>query len=231
MRPIAHRRTARLIFVGGCALLLAIPAAAVALPVGPFSSLTGSRHADWASAARTVTPQHRITRTTLERGCGKLFTVNMAEGAANLIYSGHGQVSEHALGVLGYVERCQRNPAAEGFVRGYAHFQARRHHARLLAWQASAAAQASPVEHSAPRNGWAIPSSVVQCESGGRNLPPNDAGASGYYQIIPSTWQAYGGSQYASAAYRASAQQQAVVAARIWNGGAGANRWVCAGGR
>ena len=127
MRPIALRRTARLIFVGAGALLLAIPAVAVALPVGPFSSLTGSRHADWASAARTVTPQHRITRTALERGCGKLFTVNMAEGAANVIYSGHGQVSEHALGVLGYVERCQRNPAAEGFVRGYAHFQARRH--------------------------------------------------------------------------------------------------------
>jgi hypothetical protein len=118
MRPIALRRTARLILLGAGALLLAIPAAAVALPVGPFSSLTGSRHADWASAARTVTRQHRITRTALERGCGKLFTANMAEGAANLIYSGHGQVSEHALGVLGYVERCQRNPAAEGFVRG-----------------------------------------------------------------------------------------------------------------
>ena len=231
MRPIVLGRTARRIVLGAGASLLAIPATAAALPVGPFSSLARATHADWPSAARTATPRRRSTQTARQRGCGKLFTVNMAEGAANLIYSGHDQVSEHALGVLGYIDRCQRNPGAEGFVRGYAQSQARRYHARVVAWRASAAAQASPAEHSAASTGWAIPSSVVQCESGGRNLPPNGAGASGYYQIIPSTWQAYGGSQYASAAYQATAQQQAVVAARIWDGGAGADQWVCAGGR
>ncbi len=231
MRTIALGRTARHTFVGAGALLLAIPAMAVALPVGPFSSLTGARHTDWVRAARAVTPQRRFTRTALERGCGNLFTVKMGEGAADLIYSGHGQVSQHALGVLRYIERCQRVPAAERFVSGYAQFQARRHNARVLAWHASAAAQASPAEHSGGSAGWAIPSSVVQCESGGRNLPPNSAGASGYYQIIPGTWQAYGGGRYAPSAYQATAQQQAVVAARIWDGGAGANQWVCAGGR
>jgi Transglycosylase-like domain len=180
MRTIALGRAARRVFVGAGALLLAIPAMAAALPVGPFSSLTGATNTDWVKAARAVTPQRRFTRTALERS---------------------------------------------------AQFQARRHHARVVASHVSAAAQASPAEASSGSTGWAIPSSVVQCESGGRNLPPNSAGASGYYQIIPGTWQAYGGGRYAPSAYQATAQQQAVVAARIWDGGAGANQWVCAGGR
>jgi septal ring factor EnvC (AmiA/AmiB activator) len=79
----------------------------------------------------------------------------------------------------------------------------------------------------APSSGWAIPGSVVTCESGGQNLPPNSAGASGYYQILPSTWKQYGGP--GSAAYQASPAEQNQVASRIWNGGAGASNWVCAG--
>jgi putative alpha-1,2-mannosidase len=43
---------------------------------------------------------------------------------------------------------------------------------------------------------------VVQCASGGQNDLPNSAGPSGYYQISPSTWQAYSGSEYASSAYQ-----------------------------
>lgn len=74
---------------------------------------------------------------------------------------------------------------------------------------------------------WAIPASIVMCESGGQNLPPNSAGASGYYQIIPSTWTGFGGT--GPAAYLASKQEQDAVAARIWRGGAGAPDWVCAG--
>lgn len=74
---------------------------------------------------------------------------------------------------------------------------------------------------------WAIPASIVMCESGGQNLPPNSAGASGYYQIIPSTWAGFGGT--GPAAYLASKQEQDAVAARIWRGGAGAQDWVCAG--
>jgi peptidoglycan hydrolase CwlO-like protein len=73
---------------------------------------------------------------------------------------------------------------------------------------------------------WAIPWPIVQCESGGQNLPPNSAGASGYYQIIPATWRGFGGS--GPAAYLASKAEQDRVAARIWNGGRGASNWVCA---
>jgi septal ring factor EnvC (AmiA/AmiB activator) len=78
-----------------------------------------------------------------------------------------------------------------------------------------------------PSGGWAIPYAIVLCESGGQNLPPNSAGASGYYQIIPSTWAAFGGT--GPAAYLAPKSEQDAVATRIWNGGAGASNWVCAG--
>ena len=78
-----------------------------------------------------------------------------------------------------------------------------------------------------PNGGWAIPYAIVLCESGGQNLPPNSAGASGYYQIIPSTWAGFGGT--GPAAYLAPKSEQDAVASRIWNGGAGASNWVCAG--
>jgi hypothetical protein len=74
---------------------------------------------------------------------------------------------------------------------------------------------------------WAIPSYIVECESTYQNLPPNSAGASGYYQIIPGTWAAFGGSSPDNA-YEHSKAEQDAVAARIWNGGAGAGNWVCA---
>ncbi len=77
-----------------------------------------------------------------------------------------------------------------------------------------------------PSGGWAIPYQIVLCESGGQNLPPNSAGASGYYQILPATWRLFGGS--GPAAYLASKAEQDAVASRIWNGGAGASNWVCA---
>jgi septal ring factor EnvC (AmiA/AmiB activator) len=74
--------------------------------------------------------------------------------------------------------------------------------------------------------GWAIPYPIVLCESGGQNLPPNSAGASGYYQIVPATWRDFGGT--GAAAYLAPKSEQDAVASRIWNNGAGASNWTCA---
>jgi hypothetical protein len=73
--------------------------------------------------------------------------------------------------------------------------------------------------------GWAIPWQIVQCESGGQNLPPNWAGASGYYQFMPATWRGLGGST--KHAYQASKAEQDRLAARLWAGGAGASNWDC----
>jgi septal ring factor EnvC (AmiA/AmiB activator) len=78
-----------------------------------------------------------------------------------------------------------------------------------------------------PGGPWAIPWPIVQCESGGQNLPPNSAGASGYYQMLPSTWRGLGGST--PHAYQASKVEQDRLAAKLWAGGAGARNWVCAG--
>jgi septal ring factor EnvC (AmiA/AmiB activator) len=77
----------------------------------------------------------------------------------------------------------------------------------------------------APSGGWAIPAAIVMCESGGQNLPPNSAGASGYYQIIPGTWRQYGGT--GPAAYLASKAEQDAVATRIWDS-VGPSAWDCA---
>jgi peptidoglycan hydrolase CwlO-like protein len=91
---------------------------------------------------------------------------------------------------------------------------------RLLAAQARAAAA------SGPHGPWAIPWAIVQCESGGQNLPPNSASASGYYQILDSTWKGLGGST--PHAYQASKAEQDRLAAKLWAGGAGRSNWVCA---
>ncbi len=82
-----------------------------------------------------------------------------------------------------------------------------------------------PLGPSGGSGGWVIPYPIVLCESGGQNDPPNSAGASGYYQIIPTTWQEYGGT--GPAAYLTSKAEQDAVAARIWKG-AGPGAWDCA---
>ena len=87
------------------------------------------------------------------------------------------------------------------------------------------AAQARAANAVGPGGPWVIPWPIVQCESGGQNIPPNWAGASGYYQIIPATWRLFGGS--GRHAYQASKAEQDRVAARIWNGGKGASNWDC----
>jgi peptidoglycan hydrolase CwlO-like protein len=92
----------------------------------------------------------------------------------------------------------------------------------LLAQQRQAFSTSGPATSGGP---WTIPWSVVQCESGGQNMPPNWAAASGYYQIIPSTWALFGGR--GPAAYLAPKSEQDRVAAAIWNGGAGAQNWDC----
>lgn len=60
---------------------------------------------------------------------------------------------------------------------------------------------------------WAIPYSIVSCESGGSYSAHNPSGASGAYQLMSGG----GGSK--------SEQDQA--AARLYAGGAGRGNWVC----
>lgn len=73
---------------------------------------------------------------------------------------------------------------------------------------------------------WAIPEAIVMCESGGNFKALNPAsGAGGAYQILPSTWKAYGGK---GLPHQASPAEQHAIAAQIW-ADSGPSAWVCAG--
>lgn len=72
---------------------------------------------------------------------------------------------------------------------------------------------------------YAIPTDIVMCESNGDYGAYNSSSAAGgAYQILPSTWEAYGGT---GSPHTASPAEQDAVAARIWNGGAGRSQWAC----
>lgn len=77
---------------------------------------------------------------------------------------------------------------------------------------------------------WAIPWSIVACESGGdfgaRNASSTAGGA---YQILNTTWYGYGGTHYADShpAAVAPPDEQHLIASRIWSGGAGRSQWEC----
>ena len=72
---------------------------------------------------------------------------------------------------------------------------------------------------------WAIPESIVQCESGGDFQAVNpSSGAGGAYQIMPSTWELYGGHGLPQ---NASPEEQSEIAAQIW-ADSGSAAWECA---
>jgi len=73
---------------------------------------------------------------------------------------------------------------------------------------------------------WAIPEAIVMCESGGNFSALNpSSGAGGAYQILPSTWKAYGGK---GLPHQAPPAEQHRIAAQIW-ADSGGSAWVCAG--
>jgi predicted nucleic acid-binding Zn-ribbon protein len=74
---------------------------------------------------------------------------------------------------------------------------------------------------------FAIPQSIVMCESGGNYGAVNpNSGAGGAYQFLPSTYQGLGG-QYGSP-QNAPKSEQDKLAAKLWAGGRGAGNWECA---
>jgi peptidoglycan hydrolase-like protein with peptidoglycan-binding domain len=72
--------------------------------------------------------------------------------------------------------------------------------------------------------GYSIPSGIVQCESHGNYSAVNSSsGAGGAYQIMPSTWQAYGGQGLPQNAPRA---EQDRIAGEIY-AHQGPSAWTC----
>ena len=71
---------------------------------------------------------------------------------------------------------------------------------------------------------YSIPAYIVMCESGGDYGALNpSSGAGGAYQILPSTWDLYGGQGEPQSA---SKEEQDRVAAEIW-ADSGTGAWVC----
>ena len=72
---------------------------------------------------------------------------------------------------------------------------------------------------------YSIPTYIVMCESGGNYQALNaSSGAGGAYQILPSTWRAYGGQ---GAPQDAPKAEQDRIAAEIWRD-SGPSAWSCA---
>ncbi|MFL5873023.1 MAG: transglycosylase family protein [Solirubrobacterales bacterium] len=71
---------------------------------------------------------------------------------------------------------------------------------------------------------YSIPTYIVMCESGGNYSAVNpSSGAGGAYQILPSTWELYGGQGLPNEAPKA---EQDRIAAEIW-ADSGPSAWVC----
>jgi hypothetical protein len=82
-----------------------------------------------------------------------------------------------------------------------------------------------PASQSGGSSGYSIPSYIVQCESGGNWHAVNpSSGAGGAYQIMPSTWRAYGGTGLPQ---NASPGEQSAIASKIWSS-SGPGAWQCA---
>jgi len=71
---------------------------------------------------------------------------------------------------------------------------------------------------------YSIPAYIVMCESGGNYSAVNpSSGAGGAYQVLPSTWELYGGQGEPQNAPKA---EQDRIAAEIW-ADSGPSAWVC----
>jgi septal ring factor EnvC (AmiA/AmiB activator) len=99
----------------------------------------------------------------------------------------------------------------------------------IQAARAAAAQRATESEAQAEVDRWlggpySIPAYIVICESGGNYSAVNpSSGAGGAYQILPSTWQLYGGKGDPQDAPKA---EQDSIAAQIW-ADSGPGAWVC----
>jgi septal ring factor EnvC (AmiA/AmiB activator) len=73
---------------------------------------------------------------------------------------------------------------------------------------------------------FAIPQSIVMCESGGNYGALNpSSGAGGAYQMLPETYKGLGGKH--AAPHLAPKSEQDRLAAKLWDGGRGRGNWEC----
>ena len=76
-------------------------------------------------------------------------------------------------------------------------------------------AAVAPAANAAPNSDW---DRLAECESGGNWSINTGNGYHGGLQFSPSTWNGYGGQEFAPYAYQASREEQIVVAERVLAG-------------
>lgn len=151
-----------------------------------------------ASALLAISP-------AAQRHCDKLFTPRMGMRAALAVYHGTRHVSMRNLRMLGYIERCQRDPKDQPRVRSFDHHQHALHAARM-----------HPAPDPPPSTGWRWPwSCIAKYESGGNPATNTGNGFYGGLQFTLQTWYAYGGHGNPAAA---SIPEQEAVAERVLRG-------------
>ena len=99
------------------------------------------------------------------------------------------------------------------------------HRQFMLAWRA-----ATPYYGCTVLGGcklWALPSYIVDCESGGDYTPDAGLTFGGAYGLLVSTWLQFGGGAWASQANYAPPYAQDIVAHRVWTA-VGPSGWACA---
>ncbi len=98
------------------------------------------------------------------------------------------------------------------------------HHERAERWwnhfanQAQSNPQPQPAAQPQRNVDGSVWDRLAQCESGGNWSINTGNPYSGGLQFLPSTWQAFGGNEFAPAAHQATRAQQIVVAERILAG-------------
>lgn len=134
-------------------------------------------------------------------GCQEMFTPAMGERAARAVYRGTRTATLQNLRLLGYIERCQRDPRDQDRVRTYDRHNAELNNQRRHPPQ--------PVQPS----GWRWPwSCIARYESGGDPSADTGNGYLGGLQFSIQTWNAYGGQGNPASA---SIEQQEAVAERV----------------
>jgi len=180
--------------------LLLVPVALVAAVAVPTIPAMGSAESIRPPAASAVSPtDHCLTR---HRQVAQLRYIRA-------VYR-RSRVSKRALRKIDRMRDCSHSEEAD---RTVLRFQRRQGRARR---------ERARAERCTPYGNWAIPPYIVMRESRGQNVP-NSSGstASGFYQMLDSTFHAFGGPDLKGVhdAMRAPKSTRDCVAMRVWADG------------
>jgi hypothetical protein len=160
-------------------------------------------------------PQQAVVKP-LRNNCGRLFTQKTFLKYAQKVYW-RTRVTKRAGKRMKQMVRCQHSPKAERKMRMVRRMLKAERTKRLRI--ARMARSLTP--YNCGSNGWwAIPCSIIACESGFSWSAYNPSGASGPYQLL-----GWGAPMPADTPAKKLRHHQ--IAARLWNGGAGRSHWVC----